>query len=149
MNLKEYYKNCLNELMEQEARPGELASDQGIPHTYPPIKWDPLELSKARDSGTFMDFHKIKGPEATPAPLRDSAELIRSRSEEAVRKFKTSIGLYPTSSAKEGEEIKAKAKSLQRDRQKAEDEAGLYDVYKNLGGRTRRPDRVTFPPDLF
>lgn len=101
MNLKEYYKNCLNELMEQEA----------------PV-----------DSVT-------KKREAIPVPLERSPELIRKDNEIAANKFKTSIGLYPTSSTKEGEEIKAKAKTADVDQRKANDEAGLYDVYKNLGRR--------------
>ena len=144
MNLKEYYKNCLNELLEQEAPP----IGQGIPRTFPTRKWDPVERSQARDSGTVLDF-TAKDQVAIPAPLERFPETIRKDNEIAANKFKTSIGLYPTSSASDGEEIKAKAKTADADRRKAEDEAGLYDVYKNLGGRTRMPDRVTFPPDLF
>jgi hypothetical protein len=140
MNLKEYYKNRLNELMEQEEPP----IGEGIPRTYPTRKWDPVERSQARDSGTVLDF-TAKDRVAIPPELRDHPDLIRSRNEIArkdneiaANKFKTSIGLYPTSSAKEGEEIKAKAKTAEADRRKASDEAGEYDVYKNLGRRHAR-----------
>jgi len=130
MNLKEYYKNRLNELMEQEEPP----IGEGIPRTYPTRKWDPVERSQARDSGTVLDF-TAKDRVAIPPELERFPDTIRKDNEIAANKFKTSIGLYPTSSAKEGEEIKAKAKTAEADRRKANDEAGLYDVYKNLGRR--------------
>ena len=133
MNLKEYYKNRLNELMEQEEPP----IGEGIPRTYPTRKWDPVERSQARDSGTVLDF-TAKDRVAIPPELERFPDTIRKDDEIAANKFKTSIGLYPTSSAKEGEEIKAKAKTAEADRREASDEAGEYDVYKNLGRRHAR-----------
>jgi hypothetical protein len=133
MNLKEYYKNRLNELMEQEEPP----IGEGIPRTYPARKWDPVERSQARDSGTVLDF-TAKDRVAIPPELERFPDTIRKDDEIAANKFKTSIGLYPTSSAKEGEEIKAKAKTAEADRRKASDDAGEYDVYKNLGRRHAR-----------
>ena len=146
MTLKEYYKNRLNELMEQEEPP----IGEGIPRTYPARKWDPVERSQARDSGPALDFTAPR-PVAIPAPLERSPDTIRKDNEIALNKFKTSIGLYRTNSAEEGEEIKAKMEKEDAERRNRDDRAGLYDVYKNLGRRGPRPqpNRVTFPPDLF
>lgn len=117
--------------MEQEEPP----IGEGIPRTFPTPKWNPLERSReTRDSGTAFDFSAPR-PVAIPAPLERSPETISKANEIAANKLKTSIGLYPTTSAKEGEEIKAKMEKEDTERRNRDDRAGLYDMYKHLGRR--------------
>ena len=140
MTLKEYYINRLKKLMEQEGPPID-----GIPRSFPKRQWNPLQRASTRDSGTALDF-STPPPEATVAPQERFPDTIRKDEEIATKKFKTSIGLYPTSSAEDGEAAKAKAEAEDADRRKRDDAAGLYDVYKNLGReRKARPN----PTDAF